>query len=306
MLPPEITFIQRGWFNSNMVLLRGSRGTAVIDTGHLLDQNQTIDLIRQQGVEPETICHIALTHGHSDHHGGNRLLKQLSGATIGMGATTAAWFARPEHGLLWADHLGQEMDIVPADVIYQPEQRLDLVGIPFQTIAIPGHAPDALAYYQPDTRVMICADAVWAGGDVGVLNTAVHGWGILDEAEAAVRRLQGYEVAVALPGHGGVITDWQGETAVLLERLASFRAQPAKLANHVVRRFLMYILLRYQPIGRAELTELALAGPWLRHYAPLCAPERTAAQLLTTLLDTFAERGLIHTENGLLVSQIKR
>lgn len=306
MLPPEIIFIQRGWFNSNNIVLNGPRGTAVIDTGHVLDQAQTVALLRQHGVVPETIRHIAITHGHSDHHGANRLLKQLSGAAVGMGATTAAWFAQNQTRLLWADHVGQEMDMVLADVVYEPQQIIDLVGIPFQTVAIPGHAPDALAYYQPDTKIMVCADAIWFGGDVGVLNTAVHGWGVVDEAETAVRRLLAYDVALALPGHGAIITDWQGTAAAVLERLATFRASPAKLANHVVRRFLMYALLRYQPIGRQELVQICLAGPWLRHYAPLCYPQGTAEQLLAHLLDAFTERGLITAENEFLVSQVER
>jgi predicted kinase len=36
MLPPNIHFIQRGWFNSNHLLITGEAGAVRMDSGHRL------------------------------------------------------------------------------------------------------------------------------------------------------------------------------------------------------------------------------------------------------------------------------
>ena len=36
MLPPNIHFIQQGWFNSNHILITGEAGAMLVDTGHRL------------------------------------------------------------------------------------------------------------------------------------------------------------------------------------------------------------------------------------------------------------------------------
>ena len=45
MLPPNIHFIQRGWFNSNHILIRGDEGVVLVDTGHRQDVAETLDLV---------------------------------------------------------------------------------------------------------------------------------------------------------------------------------------------------------------------------------------------------------------------
>lgn len=304
MLPPEFRFIERGWFNGNNILLLGDKGPVIVDTGHLLYVEETLALIRAAGVEPADLQQIVITHGHADHHGGNRRLKELSGATIGMGPITAGWFADQRHLLLWSDHLGQEMDIVPADVVYEPETEITLAGMPFQVVAIPGHAPDAVAYFQPDSKVVICADAMWPDGDLGVLNTAVHGPNVLEGAELAVQRLKALPAEIALPGHGGIITDVAENLAAVEAKLARFRAEPVQMVKHIVRRFSMFCILRFQPLEREALVQIAIQGPWLRDYTQLWQPDWSAEQMFNYVLDQFIERGLVYEEAGVLKCRV--
>ena len=305
MLPSEFTFIERGWFNCNQIVLHGRAGPVLIDSGHLLGVDETLAKLEAHGVDPAALVKIVTTHGHADHHGANARLKELSGAPLAMGPTTAVWFAEQNSHLLWMDHLGQEMALVPADEIIEPDTTITLADMPFAVLSAPGHAPDSLAFYQPDTKVLIAADALWAG-DVGVLNTAVHGWGVIDQALQTLAQFAQLDIAVAIPGHGGLITNVAENIARVQARVATFKENPAALANHIVRRFLMFIILRYQPIARAELTELALTGPWLSDYAPLCG-DLSPAHLLNALLDNFLERGLlVADEEGLLTGTIPK
>ena len=68
-LPSEFTFIQRGWLNCNSIIIQAGGPPALIDSGHIRYVDETLELIRQAGVEPETIAQIGTTHSHCDHHG---------------------------------------------------------------------------------------------------------------------------------------------------------------------------------------------------------------------------------------------
>jgi glyoxylase-like metal-dependent hydrolase (beta-lactamase superfamily II) len=100
-----------------------------------------------------TVAAILITHGHWDHLGGVADLAEASGAPVYM--------AEDERALL--ENLP---DLVPegvsarsytADVLLQGDETLELAGIEFETLRVPGHSPGHLAYY---------ADGCLFSGDV--------------------------------------------------------------------------------------------------------------------------------------------
>ncbi|HUM69842.1 MAG TPA: MBL fold metallo-hydrolase, partial [Chloroflexota bacterium] len=187
---------------------------------------------------------------------------------------------------------------------WQDGDVVELGAYTFEVIATPGHAPDSIALYQPETRLLISADALHEG-DCGILNTAVHGDHILDEAINTVNKLLQYDIALALPGHGGVMTDPAASLNALARRLAEFKTYPEKMALHLCRRVTMTAVLLAQPIGRQQFIEEALARPWPHDYAPRAnCPD--PAQLLHSLLDDFIQRGLLREQDGRLVSTVNR
>ncbi|MEM7114441.1 MAG: MBL fold metallo-hydrolase [Chloroflexota bacterium] len=303
MLPSEFRFIERGWFNGNSVLIVGDGKPVIVDTGHVTAVPETLSLIQQAGVAPESIQHIVTTHCHSDHHGANATLKQLSGATIGMGQKTAVFFAKYDYHNIWASYLGQEVELVPADVVYEHGDRITLLGLPFEIIHTPGHAPDAISLYQPDYKLLICADAVWEN-DVSMLNTAVHPDAIA-QTELAIERLSQYDIAITLPGHGGPIWDISASFAAAKQRLARFRRDPIHLAWHFTRRILMFQVLRFQPITFAALRQITVSLPWMDDYAPLCGYQ-DKKQLFDDGINDFIQRGLVVENEGELSSQLPR
>ncbi len=311
-LPSEFTFIQRGWLNCNSILIQGDGSPALIDSGHLRYVDETLDLIRKAGVEPETIRQIGVTHCHCDHHGANKTIKALSGATIGMGPLTAEWFGRNERYLTWFEQLTQEADVVPADEIYNEGDIVTFSGIPFEILSLPGHAPDSIGFYQPDSRVLIGADAMWEN-DLGVLHTAVHGPAILDDAEMAVRKIMALDPAVVIPGHGNLITDVQENGQKILKRIDSFRNEPGRAAWHITRRFIMYGILTLQPISREKYISIAITDGWARQYLPdinqtLDEPiaESNLADLFNLVIDEFIGRGLVVEKEGSLTCLVAK
>lgn len=309
-LPAEITFVERGWLNANNVLVHAAGAPAIIDTGHLSCAADTIELIRANGIEPAELGQIAITHAHSDHHGGNRALVELSGAPVAMGALTAEWFARGERHLTWFNQLSQEVDVVPADIVYRDGDIVELGGLAFQVVALPGHGPDTIGYFQPETRVMICADAMWQN-DSGMLHTQMHGWSVLADAELALRRLQKLDISVAIPGHGGLIYDVADNLELAIKRLERFRKNPARLAWHTIRRFYVYGVLRYQPILASDYNRQVLADSWIGYYCGMindASSDRqyTPESLVDEILRDFVARAVVRQDDGYLSCDMRR
>ena len=87
-----VTFIERGWLSSNNVLLHG-RGdgepTTLVDASHCLHAAQTVALVRHALRLGETLAQVVNTHLHSDHCGGNALLKRAFGLRVVIPAGVA-------------------------------------------------------------------------------------------------------------------------------------------------------------------------------------------------------------------------
>ena len=137
---------------------------------------------------------ILITHGHWDHLGGVADLAEGSGAPVHM--------SREEISLL--ENLSER---APSEVVYRNyipdvllngDELLDLAGVAFQTISVPGHSPDHLGYAANGS--IFCGDVLFAGG-VGRTDLPGSDWETL---RASIRTLvEGYlPETVVYPGHG--------------------------------------------------------------------------------------------------------
>ena len=69
--------LERGWVSSNNILLFDSDDSAtLIDTGYVAHSEQTLLLVRH-ALGGRKLARIINTHLHSDHCGGNALLKKM-------------------------------------------------------------------------------------------------------------------------------------------------------------------------------------------------------------------------------------
>ena len=304
MLPPTIRFIQRGWFNSNSILILGTGGPIIVDTGHRTDAPALLHLIRAAGVEPAHIQLIVNTHSHWDHHGGNELLQQVSGAPVAASVATADLFARNDRHAMWLDYFGTDANPTRANVTWQPGEDVLLAGLPFRVIPVPGHAPDMIALYQPDYRLLLSADALHEQ-DCGVINTAVHGPQALDHALTTTETLLSLDISLALPGHGPLLTNPHADLRTVLRRLQQFQADPERMTWHLVRRVLMASLLEQEPVGQEQFIATVSHQPWLQEYAPRCGFAQPM-HLVQQLIQEYLARHLVAENDGLLRSCIPR
>ena len=137
---------------------------------------------------------ILITHGHWDH--------LLGVADLAEGTEAPVYMAEDEQGLL------QNLpDLVPPgvtaractpDVLLAGDESLDLAGITFETLKVPGHSPGHLAYHAGES--LFSGDVLFAGS-VGRTDLPGGDWDTLVETLRALTERFPPETAV-YSGHG--------------------------------------------------------------------------------------------------------
>jgi hydroxyacylglutathione hydrolase len=162
-----------GRIGTNCYAVRADDSAAeavVIDPG--ADAARVLD---ELGVLGARCTAILITHGHWDHLGGVADLAEATGAPVHMAE---------EERLLLEDlnsftPPGVELRPYTPDVLLQGDEMLELAGISFQTLRIPGHSPAHLAYYADG--VLFSGDLLFAGS-VGRTDLPGADWDTLVES----------------------------------------------------------------------------------------------------------------------------
>ncbi|MCY1400621.1 Hydroxyacylglutathione hydrolase GloB [compost metagenome] len=117
-----------------------SRRCAVVDPGDARPVEDWLDA--HPGWQ---LCDIVVTHHHADHVGGVARLKAQTGARV----------------------LGPAGENIPGrDLALEDGERVEVLGLGFEVIHVPGHTLGHIAYYHADPvqPLLFCGDTLFAAG----------------------------------------------------------------------------------------------------------------------------------------------
>jgi glyoxylase-like metal-dependent hydrolase (beta-lactamase superfamily II) len=261
-LPDSILVLERGWLSANNILFFEGEGATLVDSGYVTHAPQTVALV-ERALAGRGLTRLVNTHSHSDHIGGNAALQATFGCRIlvpaGFSATIADW----DEDALLLSPLGQQAGRFQHDGVILAGEEVEMGGLNWQALAVPGHDMDALAYYNPERRLLISGDALWENG-FGILFPELLGEADgLSATRATLEMLGRLPIDTIIPGHGAPF----GETDLALERafrrLQSFEADIERLAWHAIKVIFAFQLMEKQRIRRADLPETLARMPFL-------------------------------------------
>jgi glyoxylase-like metal-dependent hydrolase (beta-lactamase superfamily II) len=301
MLFPGLQVVERGWLSANMVIAQG-RQSAVIDTGYVSHQAQTVALVRSAFGEsgPQLLIN---THLHSDHCGGNAALQKAfpklrTLIPPGHAAEVAAWDAYA----LSYEPTGQLCPRFGFDATLMPGQELQLGDRPWQVLAAPGHDPHSVVLFEHDSRTLISADALWENG-FGVVFPELEGLHAFAEVGATLDLIEGLQPRTVIPGHGAVFGYRPEVMARARQRLASFVSDPKRHAQHAVKVLLKYKLLEVQQQSLAEFMAWAQGTAYMQTLHTHWFAQHSIEEWLLALLADLQRVGAAQVQDGLVLNQ---
>ena len=126
-------------FSDNYIwLLTTNEGSLVIDPG---ESNNLLKILKEKDLDLKAIL---ITHHHYDHTGG--IEEILSAKSI--------------------DVYGPNNNINSINIRVSNESKINLLGIEFEVIEIPGHTLDHIAFFSENNGnpILFCGDTLFAGG----------------------------------------------------------------------------------------------------------------------------------------------
>jgi glyoxylase-like metal-dependent hydrolase (beta-lactamase superfamily II) len=181
MSPLQYTTIVSNPFQENtfVVSLESFEECLVVDPG--LEPDKIFAVLAEQNLTPAAIL---ITHGHSDHIGGNHAIKaRWPECPLVVGHRDAAKLTDPLLNL--SAQYGLAITSPPADQTVAEGDLIHFAGLELEVLEIPGHSPGHVVYVwrKGSPMVVLGGDVLFAGsigrtdfedGDFQQLADAIH------------------------------------------------------------------------------------------------------------------------------------
>jgi glyoxylase-like metal-dependent hydrolase (beta-lactamase superfamily II) len=199
----------------NLTLLTGPEGPTLIDTGYPGQLEALIEALRQEGVRPEELRRIVLTHQDIDHIGNLKALKEMSGAQVLAHRIEAPYIegkeplvkmtpsrlaGMPEAMRKQIEGFLASLRELRVDELLEDSDRLPGGVLVLHT---PGHTPGHISLFLEAQKVLV------AGDELNVVEGVLQGPRPevtldMEAAHASLNKLAQLDVDQVIAYHGGL------------------------------------------------------------------------------------------------------
>jgi hydroxyacylglutathione hydrolase len=135
-------------------------GTILIDAGNANQETKFVKVLNRLGIQPGEIQLILATHGHADHIGSAKALRDITGAPLAIHQADKDWLEQgivhaPPGASRWGRVMRSMFMVAPKVFKFQPvaadivfgndEFSLNDFGIPGKVLPTPGHSPGSVS-----------------------------------------------------------------------------------------------------------------------------------------------------------------
>lgn len=195
--------------DANVYVVTDGSSAVLVDAGLGPGTDQIIENIRRDGLDPQTIERVLVTHAHADHAGGCAALKRALGLRVFVPRGAKRWLEE-------ADADAIDLNRAKRAGGYYPEYELEPVGVDgelgdgdaiqvgeleLRTVRTPGHSATHNCYtFKQAGRVhLFSGDFVFWQGRISLLYTSdasVYDYG------QSMEKFRGAGIDALFPGHG--------------------------------------------------------------------------------------------------------
>lgn len=181
-----------------------SKEAVIIDCGAYYEEEKTAikDYIEGNGLKPK---HLIATHGHVDHHLGDKFVYDTWGLKPEVDGSDAEFFdTLPQHAsdVCGIDGLTAD-DFEPVGKWLTGADTISFGSHQFSIMETPGHSPGGVAYYCEEEKVLFTGDTLFKG-TIG--RTDVGGGSMFMIIQSLRMLSQLPDDVTVYPGHGEITT----------------------------------------------------------------------------------------------------
>jgi len=293
--------LQRDWLSANNIVFAAAgveSPATVVDTGYARHAEMTITLV-ERALAGAALERIVNTHLHSDHCGGNRALQAQHTVKTYVPAPSLEIVQAWDEARLSYRATGQLCERFHVDGAIAPGDTLRLGPAQWQVHAAPGHDPDAVLLFEPQTRTLISGDALWEDR-LAIIFPELFGEDGFGPTRRTLDLIESLAPRCVIPGHGAVFDDVPAALAASRRRLQGFEKDPARHAQHAARALVMFHMMEHQSRVRSEFEAWLLQTPIFDLSARLSHITQSPASWARELVEKLVDDGLLCCKEGVL------
>ncbi len=196
--------------------LHSSEDLTLIDAGLVGKGNYKLQSLAKAGIKPSWIKRVIMTHTHLDHIGClAEIMKELPSAELGIHLLEAEPIEKGDDRGVYGMQMFKQMCqtqyrlkegafTFKVDRKLQGGETLEIGGMSWEVLHIPGHSMGGIALYHRDRGVLIPGDVVYADYAIGRFD--LHG-ADASQLKESLMKLAAMEVKILLPGHNRIVTN---------------------------------------------------------------------------------------------------